>query len=73
MSDEELSLVNDVKGYSVKELVQLQKITQEVKDHWVKMLLEIPETKPGLRMAVEASITQAEDDLKVIADEIRSR
>lgn len=71
--DEDISLVQYIKDYTITELGHLRKITEEVRDHWVKMLLEIPENKPGLRMAVEASITQAEDDLKVIAEEIGSR
>jgi len=71
--DEDLSLVNYIKDYSLTELGHLRKITEEVRDHWVKMLLEIPETKPGLRMAVQSSITQAEEDLEVIADEIGRR
>jgi len=63
----------DIDGYTAKELRQLQKMTEEVRDHWKKMLAEAPANlSEGLRMAIELSIRQAEDDLQTIASKIKS-
>ena len=64
----------DLKEYSVKEIHQLQKMTEEIRDHWVKMLKEAPSTlSEGLKMAIELSIQQSEDDLEKIRAELASR
>lgn len=69
--DQETSL--DIEGYTAKELRQLQKMTEEVLDHWKKMLAEAPANlSEGLRMAIELSIRQAEEDLETIASKIKS-
>lgn len=69
--DQETSL--DIEGYTAKELRQLQKMTEEVLDHWKKMLAEAPANlSEGLRMAIELSIRQAEEDLEKIASKIKS-
>ncbi|NDC43108.1 MAG: hypothetical protein EBZ77_16430 [Chitinophagia bacterium] len=63
----------DIEGYTAKELRQLQKMTEEVRDHWKKMLAEAPANlSEGLRMAIELSIRQAEEDLEKIASKIKS-
>lgn len=69
--DQETSL--DIDGYTAKELRQLQKMTEEVRDHWKKMLAEAPANlSEGLRMAIELSIRHAEEDLEKIASKIKS-
>jgi hypothetical protein len=63
----------EIEGYTAKELRQLQKMTEEVRDHWKKMLAEAPANlSGGLRMAIELSIRQAEEDLEKIALKIKS-
>ena len=63
----------EIDGYTAKELRQLQKMTEEVRDHWKKMLAEAPANlSEGLRMAIELSIRQAEEDLEKIASKIKS-
>jgi len=63
----------DIDGYTAKELRQLQKMTEEIRDHWKKMLAEAPASlSEGLRMAIELSIRQAEEDLGTIASKIKS-
>jgi hypothetical protein len=63
----------DIDAYTAKELRQLQKMTEEVRDHWKKMLAEAPANlSEGLRMAIELSIRQAEEDLEKIASKIKS-
>jgi len=72
--EEDISTELLIKTYSVKEITQLQKMTEEIRDHWKKMLVEAPENlSEGLRMAIELSITQAEDDLVKIQEELLSR
>jgi hypothetical protein len=69
--DKETSL--DIEGYTAEELRQLRKMTEEVRDHWKKMLAEAPANlSEGLRMAIELSIRQAEEDLETIASKIKS-
>ena len=64
----------NLKEYSVKEIKQLQKMTEEIRDHWLKMLKEAPASlSEGLRMAIELSIQQSEDDLEKIQAELSSR
>jgi hypothetical protein len=63
----------EIDAYTAKELRQLQKMTEEVRDHWKKMLAEAPANlSEGLRMAIELSIRQAEEDLEKIASKIKS-
>jgi len=63
----------EIDGYTAKELRQLKKMTEEVRDHWKKMLAEAPANlSEGLRMAIELSIRQAEEDLEKIASKIKS-
>ena len=69
--DEEESTALLIKSYTDKEIKQLRKMTEEVRDHWKKMLVEAP--SEGLRMAIEKSIEQAEADLKEIQDELLDR
>ena len=66
------NLCQEVKEYTLKELQQLQKMTQDVRDHWLKMTQE-HELKEGLLNAIKMSIEQTEIDLKIILDEIESR
>jgi hypothetical protein len=73
MSSEDQETVLDIDAYTAKELRQLQKMTEEVLDHWKKMLAEAPANlSEGLRMAIELSIRQAEEDLEKIASKIKS-
>jgi hypothetical protein len=73
MSSEDQETSLDIEGYTAKELRQLQKMTEEVLDHWKKMLAEAPANlSEGLRMAIELSIRQAEEDLEKIASKIKS-
>jgi hypothetical protein len=73
MSSEDQETVLDIDAYTAKELQQLQKMTEEVRDHWKKMLAEAPANlSEGLRMAIELSIRQAEEDLEKIALKIKS-
>ena len=72
--EEDLSTELLIKTYSVKEITQLKKMTEEIRDHWKKMLAEAPANlSEGLKMAIELSITQAEDDLVKIQEELLSR
>jgi truncated hemoglobin YjbI len=64
----------NLKDYSVKEIKQLQKMTEEIRDHWLKMLKEAPASlSEGLRMAIQLSIEQSENDLEKIQAELSSR
>ena len=64
----------NLKDYSIKEIKQLQKMTEEIRDHWLKMLKEAPATlSEGLKMAIQLSIQQSEDDLEKIQAELSSR
>jgi hypothetical protein len=73
MSSEDQETVLDIDAYTAKELRQLRKMTEEVRDHWKKMLAEAPANlSEGLRMAIELSIRQAEEDLEKIASKIKS-
>ena len=69
--DEEESTALLIKSYTDKEIKQLRKMTEEVRDHWKKMLAEA--RSEGLRMAIEKSIEQAESDLKEIQEELLDR
>ena len=72
-AEEEYNTGLDIEGYTAKELQQLQKMTEEVREHWKKMLAEAPANlSEGLRMAIELSIRQAEEDLEKIASKIKS-
>ena len=72
-SEDQETTALDIDGYTAKELRQLQKMTEEVRDHWKKMLAEAPANlSEGLRMAIELSIRQAEQDLQTIASKIKS-
>jgi hypothetical protein len=72
--DEEESTALLIKTYTDKEIKQLRKMTEEVRDHWKKMLAEAPANlSEGLRMAIEKSIEQAESDLKEIQEELLDR
>jgi predicted DNA-binding antitoxin AbrB/MazE fold protein len=73
LAEEEYNTSLDIDGYTAEELRQLRKMTEEVRDHWKKMLAEAPANlSEGLRMAIELSIRQAEEDLKTIASKIKS-
>jgi hypothetical protein len=73
MSAEDQDTGLEIDGYTAKELRQLQKMTEEVREHWKKMLAEAPANlSEGLRMAIELSIRQAEEDLEKIASKIKS-
>ena len=62
------TLLEDVKSYTLTELHQLRKMTEDVLQHWKDMLKN--DIKEGLHMAIDMSIKQTEDDLKVINNEI---
>jgi hypothetical protein len=66
-------LLQDVKSYTISELNQLMKMTTDVRDHWKNMLKEIPDDKEGLKMAIQMSIKQAEDDIETITKELAGR
>ena len=73
MSSEDQETTLDIEGYTAEELRQLRKMTEEIRDHWKKMLGEAPANlSEGLRMAIELSIRQAEEDLETIASKIKS-
>ena len=73
MSSEDQETTLDIEGYTAEELRQLRKMTEEIRDHWKKMLAEAPANlSEGLRMAIELSIRQAEEDLEMIASKIKS-
>ena len=73
MSSEDQETSLDIESYTAEELRQLRKMTEEVRDHWKKMLAEAPANlSEGLRMAIELSIRQAEEDLEMIASKIKS-
>ena len=71
--EEESDLSQEIKDYTITELTQLKKMTEDVREHWLKMLKEIPDDKKGLKMAVELSIKQAETDLELIIKEVATR
>jgi hypothetical protein len=71
--EEESDLSKEIKEYTITELTQLKKMTEDVKEHWLKMLKEISDDKKGLKMAVELSIKQAETDLELIEKELAGR
>ena len=73
MSSEDEETTLHIEGYTAEELRQLRKMTEEIRDHWKKMLAEAPANlSEGLRMAIELSIRQAEEDLEMIASKIKS-
>jgi hypothetical protein len=57
----------ELKEYNLKELSQLQKMTEEVRDHWMKMITQ--PMNEGMKEALRLSIQQTEDDLKLILAE----
>ena len=57
----------ELKEYNLKELGQLQKMTEEVRDHWMKMITQ--PVNEGMKEALRLSIQQTEDDLKLILAE----
>jgi hypothetical protein len=61
---EEQTLLDDIREYSLKELHQLESMTQQVLDHWHSMIR--PDLKEGVKKAIELSIEIAENDLKLI-------
>ena len=67
------TLAEDVKGYTVKELEQLLKMTEEVRRHWKSMLENKEKMNEGLGMALELSVQEAENDLKLITSEMEAR
>lgn len=72
-SEDEETTALDIEAYTAEELRQLRKMTEEIRDHWKKMLAEAPANlSEGLRMAIELSIRQAEEDLETIASKIKS-
>jgi hypothetical protein len=74
MAEEGESIELVIKDYTVNEIKQLQKMTEDVRDHWIKMLAEAPPTlSEAMRMAVQKSIQQAEDDLKHMQGELLDR
>ena len=60
------TLAQDVKEYTLKELQQLKQITEDVLKHWKGM----PPQQGAMEKAISLSVKQAEDDLKIINDEI---
>ena len=73
MQEEVVDFSDEIKEYTVQELNQLTKMTNDVLEHWIKMLEGVPADKDGLRMAIKMSIQQAETDLQLISNELVAR
>jgi len=67
--EEEDSLLEVIKEYSSKDLRDLERMTNEVLQHWKSMLAH-PELKEGIKIAVELSIKTSENDLKIIKEQL---
>jgi hypothetical protein len=74
MAHEEEDLTLNLSSYSEDEIKQLRHMTVEVKSHWTSMLKEHSEKiNEATKMAIQMSIDQADDDLKVIDKELENR
>jgi hypothetical protein len=74
MAQEDDDLTLNLSSYSEDEIKQLRQMTVEVKSHWTSMLKEHSEKiNEATRMAIQMSIDQADDDLKVIDKELEDR
>ncbi len=61
-------------SYTFHEIRQLERMTQDVLDHYTKILKEWTSDGPAhLKQAVELSLVQAQDDMKQILAEIEIR
>ena len=67
---EEDSLLEDIKEYSSKDLRDLERMTQEVLQHW-KSMLSHPSITESTKKAVEMSIQTSENDLKIIKEQLK--
>jgi len=67
------SLLSEIKEYSIKDIEQLIKMTESVREHWKTMLADTPCLGPAMKMAIELSIKNADDDLAIMANELAAR
>lgn len=67
-------LAMDLPSYTFHEIRQLERMTQELLDHYTKMIAEWTSDGPAhLKKALELSLEQAESDMKEIQAEIKVR
>lgn len=72
MEDDSIDL--NLSSYSDDELRQLKSMTEQVKEHWQKMLVEHEEKlNPTVEKAIKMSIEQALQDLREIEAEQEER
>ncbi len=72
IEDDPLNL--NLPSYTFHEIRQLERMTQDVLDHYTKILKEWTSDGPAhLRQAVEMSLAQAQQDMKEIQAEIEVR
>jgi hypothetical protein len=67
---EEDSLLEDIKEYSSKDLRDLERMTEEVLQHW-KTMLSHPNITESTKKAVEMSIQTSENDLKIVREQLK--
>lgn len=67
-----MDLAEETKNYTAKEINEYKELTIILRDHSLKMLEN--DTMPDhLRLAVQMSIKQAEDDLEILAKAMDDR
>ena len=61
-----MDLAEDIKEFNARDIKQYEELTMTVRDHCLKML-ENEKMPDHLKLAVELSIQQSDDDLKLLA------
>jgi hypothetical protein len=61
-----MDLEEDIKDFTARDIKQYEELTMTVRDHCLKML-ENDKMPDHLKLAVELSIQQSDDDLKLLA------
>lgn len=61
-----MDLEEDIKDFTARDIKQYEELTMTVRDHCMKML-ENEKMPEHLKLAVEMSIKQSEDDLALLA------
>ena len=61
-----MDLEEDIKDFTARDIKQYEELTMTVRDHCLKML-ENEKMPEHLKLAVEMSIKQSEDDLALLA------
>ena len=61
-----MDLEEDIKEFTARDIKQYEELTMTVRDHCLKML-ENEKMPDHLKLAVELSIQQSDDDLKLLA------